>query len=554
MAAVLIYWCAPRHACVFCARVLRLRRIVQNTGAATYEMPAELMKYVQTGDLLADVMIDILRHVLNDEEQCSDATMDVLWQSLSSEDAGLYLAPEELAHLKASTAAPADWDAFDLKAFCEGLSGQLLDFCAAQPPSARQWIYMRQVVRGGMIWFNKQTANIQHEPPQAIIDALHRLNHQSGDMSEYTSQVSGIDTQIRALTNQLASVQGSDPGNNRTAAREINELEQELGEAQSQLEQTEHHHGTLQTALDAAKKHENADAVEIAILEDARIKFETELDVARSAHESEKVTLSELVESQRLQIEALAFQLGERQGSLGTAQQSLDTLSQDIKDARKQKRIVTATSAEAESINSLRHKYEQLLADHARVRALNDERNKQIRIVRTQLGETREKNGISNKKAMDMEKMERRLMEITEAHATAKSFLHAKTLLLHSREQELDSVKQHLRELQSRERRRSELLHDALDRKESTSPKRRSSMSRSASGGKLANSLVELPSATGQHTSDTRNHRRRSSSKQHRRSQGTRSNTLPTLAPLPAEMETKRISYRQGGKNSSSRF
>ena len=525
----------------------------KHTGAATYEMPPEMMNLVQSGDLLADVMIDILRHVLDNDpeppELRGDATYAQLWAHLGASESGLYLHPAEAAYLQEQSPAPTDWVAFNLKDWCEGLSGHLLDFCARQPPKPRYWIYIRQVVRGGMIWYNKQTGNIQHEPPDSILDALHRLN-QEDDLSAHAARLGAIQARKEALESERAAVAKADPGPNRAAAREITALEQELAEAQTELEQTEHHHTTLQSALDSAKQHQNADEVEIAILEDARVKFVQELGEARSAHDDEQAGLAGLVQKQQAQIEELSAQLRGRQSSLTQAQGALDDLTQEIKDVRKQKRIVTATSAEAESINSLRNKYEQLLADHAKVRATCEQRNKQIRVVRAQLGETKEKNTTLSKRAAEIEKIERRLIEITEAHATAKSFLHAKTQLLCTREKELGRVKAHLQELQSRETKRTELLADALAR--GGTPSDRRSFSRSAGSGVSTrpSSSSDLYATAGTKKRSPQKDSRRSPS----RHTGSRSKALPALAPLPPDVDTQRYrKAKKGGAHPGSR-
>lgn len=207
----------------------------------------------------------------------------------------------------------------------------------------------------------------------------------------------------------------------------------------------------------------------LSAMVETQCKLEKELSEAETSYVNEREELQKAVQEQKAQIIDLEEKLAERQEAVATSQKALDTLSKDIREAKKMKRRGNAAAADNETLTSLREKHEVLQREHAAIKAAMEDRTRQVRVVRQQLVDAQEKSTVLKAKASESDELERRLAETTEAHATAKSFLKAKTRLLQTREAELELLREKLDMLEAGSENHDQLVKGIVSAHKSSS-------------------------------------------------------------------------------------
>ena len=107
-------------------------------------------------------------------------------------------------------------------------------------------------------------------------------------------------------------------------------------------------------------------------------------------------------------------------------------------------------------------RYEELQAEHGKLRVKCDERGFQLKQARAQLSDTLDKNRDLTRSVERLRALKQSAEISAEKHTTAEKFLAAKSKLLKSKESELARLHAHIRELQARDAKRNVLLEELM--------------------------------------------------------------------------------------------
>jgi hypothetical protein len=436
------------------------------TGVATYEIPPEMVaERMVTENPLADALIEQFAAVAAQGKPTHAAT-ETLFGIIESDESGVFLTEQEANFLRESVvlgeeageadvggegeaAVEAGFKVAAIADFALAVADGLKKFHEMRADHPRDWIFIKLAARAGMVWFNKKTSETRRDPPVSVLQSLHRLGSGHGQeaVMQHTSVVNSIDAEREAVLSELETLRAltTKP---ETKSEDVDRLKTVLAEARESLGATTGQRdllaATLRTALDS-----DLQGAGLVAMEGTYSKLGLELVEAEAAHTKETQDLEAAIEDQKSQMAALNDRLVEQQDAVATSQQALDTLSKDIREAKKQKRLGNATAAGTETLTSLREKHEVLQREYAAVRAAMEDRTKMVRVVRQQLVEAQDKSAALKIKASESDALERKLIEITEAHATAKTFLLAKSRLLQAREDELEDLRTRVSNLET---------------------------------------------------------------------------------------------------------
>ena len=470
----------------------------KKTGVASYEIPTEVVAQRQlTANPLADALIEQFASLTaaaaeaaadsgggGSVEQAGDnagagasvsagagavagagagagaggvagsAEIEALWDVVKSDGSGLFLSVEEEISLRETTVKVVVEEAgsaavVPVDKFALAISDGFKQFYAGKVEHPQVWIYIKLAARGGMIWFNKANGDSQRDPPSVVLHSLHRLGSSAGQTSvmNHTVAMNSLDEKRDVVLRELETLRAiaTKP---ETKSEDVDKLKAVLAETRESLGATVEQRDVLAETLKRAMEND-MEGTGLSTMAETQSKLEKELSDAQASHLKERGDLQNALEEQKAQIVDLEDKLAERQEAVATSQRALDTLSKDIREAKKLKRRGNAAAADNETLTSLREKHEVLQKEHAAIKAAMDDRTRQVRVVRQQLVDAQEKSAVLKTKASESDELERRLAETTEAHTTAKSFLKAKTRLLQSREAELDTLRERLDTLEA---------------------------------------------------------------------------------------------------------
>ena len=428
----------------------------KNTGVGTYEIPDELQCHVD-GQAGQDLIGRALRHFLDDAVAVeSNAVVD----ALTSPALGLHLTDADAT----SVVNPliSDGTTIDVATFAAGVDQQIQGLHQARSPSAQDWAYINAGTAAGMVWVNKRSLAASRVVPSDVLEVLGRAAG-SGEprgavapaihaaKEEARLHELALKAEIQSARSQLDQLQGLD-ADNIALGESVDGAQTALEKALAGLQQ-------LQDSYDLVTKLEQTDKIGADNAKERRRELAEHLRGVALEIEQEEQAISAMRRLHKNELDRANKELDNTNGTEAQTRADADELQEEQKRHRAR---IKSNAAENEALSSIKQKYEELQAEHGKLRVKCDERGFQLKQARTQLSDTLDKNRNLTKSVERLGVLKQSAEISAEKHTTAQEFLAAKTKLLKSKESELAQLHAHIRELQTRDTMRNVLLEELM--------------------------------------------------------------------------------------------